>query len=146
MVLSAPSEIQPVSGSCLGRVSGLGGRDLCFQSVFLGAEAKAICFLLHSTALGSSRAMVRGGEVVKLDQASRRGRAQVLPDMTVQQLPPPGSWHALCLCGHPCQSPWKINRISAPLGYLCVLCYDKLCLSLSFHSSSLEGSSNPVTA
>lgn len=51
MVLSAPSEIQPASGSSLGRVSGLWEAG-SFRSVSLGAEAKAVCFPLHSTALG----------------------------------------------------------------------------------------------
>lgn len=54
MLLFALSEIQPASSSRLGRGSGLlGGRELYFQIVSLGAEAKAVLLPLRTSLLGA---------------------------------------------------------------------------------------------
>lgn len=56
MLLIALSEIQPASSSRLGRVSWLlGGRELCFQIVSLGAEAKAVLLPLRTSPLGACK-------------------------------------------------------------------------------------------
>lgn len=53
MLLFALSEIQLASSSRLGRVSGLlGGRELYFQIVSLGSEAKAVHLPLRISPLG----------------------------------------------------------------------------------------------
>lgn len=62
--------LQPGQGVLSG-----GDRKLCFQSVSLGAEARAALFPFYS--LGSLMATAKSGEIGKLDQdlGTRTGRA-----------------------------------------------------------------------